>query len=261
MLEEIDIHTCTDQNDENEKTKMIDEIVEIILQFIDDIIKNDPTLLSCHDVDEIIMDELYDMMEQVLDDLKEENFVLYSDYYKLIDEMDLIEYSFDIYNDTFNIKHDNQDNEIKGIELDLDIDLDFGSNNDNKIEKLEAQIDYLRSKPQPEQRTNEWYKFRHTLLTASNAHKAFGTQSAINSLICEKCQPLKQIDPDEPEVVKSVNLNSPMHWGQKYEPLSVLIYEEKYNTKVEDFGCIQHDKYSFVGASPDGINVLSLIHI
>ena len=149
MLEEIDIHTCTVQNDENEKTKMIDEIVEIILQFIDDIIKNDPTLLSCHDVDEIIMDELYDMMEQVIDDLKEENFVLYSYYYKIIDEMDLIQYSFDIYNDTFNIKHDNQDNEIKGIELDLDIDLDFGSNNDTKIEKLEAQIVYLRSKPQP----------------------------------------------------------------------------------------------------------------
>ena len=34
-----------------------------------------------------------------------------------------------------------------------------------------------------------------------------------------------------------------------------MIYEQKYNTTVEDFGCIQHDHYDFVGASPDGINV------
>jgi hypothetical protein len=28
-----------------------------------------------------------------------------------------------------------------------------------------------------------------------------------------------------------------------------------YDTKVEDFGCIQHESYLFIGASPDGINV------
>jgi hypothetical protein len=52
-----------------------------------------------------------------------------------------------------------------------------------------------------------------------------------------------------------VNISSPLHWGQKYEPLSVMIYEYLYKTTVEDFGCIQHSKYSFLGASPDGINV------
>ena len=52
-----------------------------------------------------------------------------------------------------------------------------------------------------------------------------------------------------------VNTNTTLHWGQKYEPLSVKIYEHTYNTKVEDFGCIQHEIYTFLGASPDGINV------
>jgi hypothetical protein len=52
-----------------------------------------------------------------------------------------------------------------------------------------------------------------------------------------------------------VNVDTTLHWGQKFEPLSVMIYEHKYGTKIEDFGCIQHDKYSFLGASPDGINV------
>jgi hypothetical protein len=34
-----------------------------------------------------------------------------------------------------------------------------------------------------------------------------------------------------------------------------MIYEEMYGTKVEDFGCIPHDTYKFLGASPDGIIV------
>ena len=152
----------------------------------------------------------------------------------------------------FNVKHSHIDNELDKDNFVIDVDFKVDS---NFVEKMEAHIDYLRSKPQPEQRTNDWYKFRHNLLTASNAYKALSTQSAQNNLICEKCQPLKQIDPENPEVVKSVNINSPLHHGQKYEPLSVMLYEQKYNTKVEDFGCIQHDNYNFIGASPDGINV------
>jgi hypothetical protein len=52
-----------------------------------------------------------------------------------------------------------------------------------------------------------------------------------------------------------VNTNTPLHWGQKYEPVTVQIYERDYKTKVEDFGCIQHHTYKFLGASPDGIIV------
>ena len=51
-----------------------------------------------------------------------------------------------------------------------------------------------------------------------------------------------------------VNVNSTLHWGQKYEPLSVKVYEHIYETGVEDFGCIQDEEYAFLGASPDGIN-------
>ena len=113
----------------------------------------------------------------------------------------------------------------------------------------------MREIPQPVQRTTEWYQFRWNLITASNAWKAFGTQSSINQLIYEKCQPLKNVNSTEEEEVKMVNTNSPLHWGQKYEPLTVMIYEHDFNTKVEDFGCIQHPRYKFLGASPDGIIV------
>jgi putative phage-type endonuclease len=119
---------------------------------------------------------------------------------------------------------------------------------------IEEKINKLKAIPQPVQRTPEWYQFRHNLITASNAYKAFESQSAINQLIYEKCQPIKVENTEETEV-KMVNTNTPLHWGQKYEPLSVLLYEETNKTKVDDFGCIQHPKYSFIGASPDGIIV------
>jgi len=117
------------------------------------------------------------------------------------------------------------------------------------IEKMTTKINYLRNIPQPDQRTTEWYKYRYNLITASNAWKALDSQSSINSLIYEKCKPLNV------EKYDSLNTETPFHWGQKYEPLSVIFYEKNYNTKVEDFGCLQCQKNYFLGASPDGINV------
>lgn len=124
----------------------------------------------------------------------------------------------------------------------------FIRRNPNK-DIMEKQIQYLRNKPQPDQRTNEWYQFRYNLLTASSIWKAFSSQNTKNQLIYEKCKPLNL------EKYQNVNTESALHHGQKYEDLSIMYYEQKYKTKVEDFGCIQHDKYPYIGASPDGINV------
>jgi putative phage-type endonuclease len=116
--------------------------------------------------------------------------------------------------------------------------------------KLTEKIEILRNIPQPEQRTEEWYITRYNLITASNAYKCFENETTQNSIIYEKCKPY-----EVRSQTNFTNLNSPMHWGQKYEPLSVSIYEKRFNTKIEDFGCIPHSKYTFLGASPDGINV------
>jgi len=134
--------------------------------------------------------------------------------------------------------------------------------NKPKIEKISSIINKLRNIPQPAQRTNEWYSYRYNLITASNAYKVFESQAMKNQLIYEKCKPLKQeIFDEDNEDIKNikigtfVNTDSTLHWGHKYEPLSIKIYEKKFNTKIEEFGCIKHDKYYFLGASPDGINV------
>lgn len=122
---------------------------------------------------------------------------------------------------------------------------------------ITKKIDYLSNIPQPKQRTKEWYLFRYNLITASNAYKVLGSEAQRNSLIYEKCCPLVIDEPscDNDKPIKYTNTSTTLHWGQKYEPLSVQIYQIVYNTKISEFGCIQHSSYPFIGASPDGINI------
>jgi hypothetical protein len=149
---------------------------------------------------------------------------------------------------------------------------------------VEKNIEYLRSVPQHPQRTPEWYKRRNEMITASSAWKVFKSDSMVNQLVYEKCSAaaaaaaavttnaIESVSSDDndsnleitpptplsiPVTTKSqyVNINSPLHWGQKYEEISRMIYESKNNTKVGEFGCIPHSEYPFLGASPDGINI------
>ena len=105
---------------------------------------------------------------------------------------------------------------------------------------------------QPKQRTSEWYQYRYNRFSASSIWKLLSTPSQYNSLILEKCK-----KPAENLEYPTTNYNNPRNWGIKYEPLSIMIYEDKYpNTIVKtDYGCIPHPIYSFIAASPDGINI------
>ena len=113
--------------------------------------------------------------------------------------------------------------------------------------RIGEQIVKLQNIIQPEQRSDEWYIFRNSTLTASNIYKIFVSDYSQTQLILEKCEPL------DVNKFKVTNTNSPMHWGQKYEPVSILYYEYINNTKVSEFGCIPHSEYSYIAASPDGI--------
>ena len=122
--------------------------------------------------------------------------------------------------------------------------------------ELETKIHRLKNVYQPTQKTPEWYQYRHNILTASNVWKALGNESQVNSLIFEKCKPRSEMaDMTQTHSIGQPHSTNPMHWGIRYEPVSIMLYERKYNTKISDFGCITHPTYSFLGASPDGINV------
>jgi putative phage-type endonuclease len=113
--------------------------------------------------------------------------------------------------------------------------------------KIKLQLNYLKNIVQAEQRSDEWYIFRRSTLTASNIYKIFQSDYSQSQLIIEKSEPI------DVNKFKVTNLSSPLHWGQKYEPVSLLYYEHINNTKVSQFGCIPHAKYSYIAASPDGI--------
>ncbi len=120
---------------------------------------------------------------------------------------------------------------------------------------IDRKLAFLNSCPNPPQRSQEWYDSRYDALTASNIWKALGSEAQRNSLIFEKCKPYDQF---VAECSKHANLSTEnaMHWGIKYEPVTVHIYEHKEQTRVStSYGCIRHPDYPFLGASPDAIVV------
>jgi putative phage-type endonuclease len=222
------------------------ELIETVLHLMEEYMTENPTAISEPNFHELLLEEIKDMFYVQFEDQ-----ILNSDYVE--DDMnDLLEEAFNIYITTFHPE--------RSIEQKMNDDDDceeYDEYGEEEMNIIANKIQALREIPQPVQRTPEWYKFRWNLITASNAWKAFETPSTINQLVYEKCQPLKDFNSDHNEEIKMVNTNTTLHWGQKYEPLSVMMYEHMYNSKVEDFGCIQHPVYKFIGASPDGIIVQS----
>ena len=219
------------------------DFIESALKLMDAYIEENPSAVTEPDFEEIFDEEIRDLIM-----LQFEDQILFNeDSEDDINEM--IDKAFEIYYSTFGNERSNGLKNNKDLNHEINNDL-----NNNINHEIQNKINKIRGKPQPPQRTPAWYQFRHNLITASNAYKAFESQATVNQLIYEKCQPIKVFDaPINTPVM--VNVNTTLHWGQKYEPLSVLIYEKMYNTKVEDFGCLQHDTYMFLGASPDGINI------
>lgn len=108
---------------------------------------------------------------------------------------------------------------------------------------VKKQLVALEEKNTHEQQSDEWYSTRQNKLTASSMWKIFKSESTRNSIIFEKCSTKS----------KPQFYGGPMEWGNKYEPVSIMLYEKIHNTKVGDFGCITHKNYPYIGASPDGI--------
>jgi putative phage-type endonuclease len=231
----------------SEKDEM--EFFESACLLIEELIRRNPMAYIQPNFHESIVDEVFEMLIQVFD----ENSSIIEDEYD--DEEDIAD------------KYDELEELIKTI-IDNAMHLfykhiapcrshstSFIRKTKPNIDKLEKQINYLKSVPQPEQRTDEWYAFRYKYLTASNIWKAFSSQSTKNQLIYEKCKPLFSSDlAAAPAPPQMVNTESPMHWGNKYESVSVALYERMYKTTVSEFGCIPHKSIAFLAASPDGIN-------
>lgn len=216
-------------------TNDIEKISEQVLPELFEYTKSNITMFNNNnDYKNILHDFLYDLIYEILTPLFPDN-----------DFEDDIEHIIPIIlNIFYNVipRRSNKSNYIIHPQNDK-----IKKNIMKKLKKIDEINDTL-----PEQRTTKWYEMRHNLLSASSIWKCLGSDCNKNSLICEKCTPLNI------EKYNSVNINSPLHWGQKYEPLAQLYYEYTYDAIIKEYGCIPHpDKTNcyFLGASPDGINI------
>lgn len=133
-------------------------------------------------------------------------------------------------------------------------------------------IKKLQKQYQPEQRTKEWFEMRNTKITASEIAscipktkeycKAYIDEFNIKNLkyTSEFMNPYE--DKNEYIVKKCKSFfgenvfqnNEFTQWGNKYENVATNLYSKIYNTKVFEFGLLQHPRYKWIGASPDGIS-------
>lgn len=109
--------------------------------------------------------------------------------------------------------------------------------------KLEKHFQKLYKTEQPEQKSKEWFDYRHGRITASDTAEAIDLgYSGVENFYVKKCDPtFKFLD----------NVN--VHHGKKLEEVATKIYEHIYNIKVTEFGCLPSEKFKILGASPDGI--------
>ena len=108
------------------------------------------------------------------------------------------------------------------------------------LEKMEK----LKQLKLPEQRSEEWYKIREGVLTASSLADAIGEGHFCTreELLLQKCGGPRGEVPFE--IVE---------WGVMYEPVATTFYEKINNLTVLEFGLVPHPEFKIFGASPDGI--------
>lgn len=231
ILDNVTLPIINDNADDNLiKEKDEEELIETLSGIINDLIISDPTQYTNPNFHEKIVEEVEEVAIEQLKHL-----------YK-VDNEDFLEELETIIEKAMNLFY-------RHVAPIRSYSTTFIRTKPN-IDIMRKKIEYLQAIPQPDQRTSEWYHFRHKFLTASSIWKVFGTPGLKNQLIYDKCSPINV------DKYKSVSTETAMHWGNKYEQVSVEMYERDYKTKVSDFGCIPHKTIPFIAASPDGINTL-----
>jgi putative phage-type endonuclease len=116
-------------------------------------------------------------------------------------------------------------------------------NNSNNILDMQIKVQQLRQIISPKQRSPEWFNMRNNAITASDGGCVLG----VNKYEPEYKFLLKKVNP------ASFKTNSACYHGKKFEQIATMIYANKQDVNIEEYGLLLHPQYSFLGASPDGI--------
>jgi putative phage-type endonuclease len=137
---------------------------------------------------------------------------------------------------------------------------------------LRKRVKGLQKKPQPEQRTEAWFLQRQTKVTASEAasclyktEKVCGNYVKTFNLTNFKYNERECVNPYETRedyIIKkcsafygeNVFRDTPhTMWGKKYEEVATRLYRCLKQTRVIEFGLLNHSRLKWLAASPDGI--------
>lgn len=133
-------------------------------------------------------------------------------------------------------------------------------------------VKVLRAKPQPPQRSEEWFRARNTRVTASEAAccltlseeicKQYVDDFQVKNFKYKPDKCLSHFDTKEDYIINKCrtfygeNLfkdNIYTLHGKKYEEIATRLYRKEYKTKVIEFGLLPHARLNWLSASPDGI--------
>ena len=194
------------------------------------------TMILTEDLEKSLMkydDDIYKCvkMNDSNDELRKECITNILKFYELSDKDDSfslskMDYLFDYINHYFDKKVNEFRNRIE-----------------NRVDIL-RKMELLKLLKLPEQRSEEWYKIREGVLTASSLADAIGEGHFCTKeeLLLQKCGGPRGEVPFE--IVE---------WGVMYEPVATTFYEKLNNLTILEFGLVPHPEFKIFGASPDGI--------
>ena len=115
-------------------------------------------------------------------------------------------------------------------------------------------MDHYTNLPQIKQRSPEWYQKKNQILTSTQIASLLHLNSfhTYQDLLNQN----KYVH-SEPTQITSINDIDPITWGTNLESKAISVLEDKFKSDIAELGLKIHDQYQFLGASPDGLQMIN----